>query len=167
MNLVLEGPKGSGKSTISDHFVELGYEYFHSDSNTPNDLQYHLELLRDQDNRVIDRFSVGEMVYPSIYGRLGKMNMFEFFASMNMPNTIYVILYAENEEMLYNRIKDRNDKKDVDISFNDVHLSNLYFKQTKEIFNKDNILVINISEKNSKEIIEEIEECAKNLNFTI
>lgn len=167
MNLVLEGPKGSGKSTISDHFVELGYEYFHSDNNTPNDLQYHLELLRDQDNRVIDRFSVGEMIYPSIYGRPGKMNMFEFFASMNMPNTIYVILYAENEEILYNRIKDRNDKKDIDISFNNVHLSNLYFKQTKEIFNRDNILVIDISEKNSKEIIEEIKECAKNLNFTI
>ena len=48
----------------------------HSSSDTKNDLEYHLDILSN-DNTVFDRCNLGEIVYPAIYGRTPKMTIEE------------------------------------------------------------------------------------------
>ena len=61
MNIVLEGAKGTGKSTLAKHFIDKGFKYHHSTSQTENDFNYHMDLLK-KDNMIMDRFSLGEMI---------------------------------------------------------------------------------------------------------
>ena len=127
MNIVLEGAKGTGKSTIAKHFIEKGYEYFHSSSETENDLKYHLGLL-DGDKRVIDRFSIGEMIYPIVYQRESKLNYNEFIETLIDKNTIYCVLYSSVPDVLIDRIISRNHEKDINFKEQDVIDSNKLFE---------------------------------------
>lgn len=166
INIVLEGPKSSGKSTISDHFAKKGFKYFHSSSETDNDLNYHMELLFQNkrifkglecENRVIDRFSVGEMIYPSIYQRKGKLDWNAFAYTMSSINTIYVILYSSDINLLINRINKRGrNTEDEQIEY--IKKSNEMFEFIGKNFNNENILVLDVAKHSTKEIIEKIEE---------
>lgn len=166
INIVLEGPKSSGKSTIANHFVKKGFKYFHSSSETLNDLKYHIELLsqnkrifngEDSEKRVIDRFSVGEMIYPSLYGRKGKLDWNGFTYTMCDINTVYVILYSSDINLLINRINKRGrNTEDEQIEY--VKKSNEMFEFIGKNFNNKNILVFDVSEYSTKEIIKKIEE---------
>lgn len=127
MNIVLEGAKGTGKSTIAKHFIEKGYEYFHSSSETENDLKYHLDLL-DGDKRVIDRFSIGEMIYPIVYQRESKLKYDEFIETLIDKNTIYCVLYSSVPDVLIDRIISRNHEKDINFKEQDIIDSNKLFE---------------------------------------
>lgn len=162
MNIVLEGPKASGKSTLAQHFISLGYEYFHSSSETENDLEYHLDLLRG-DKRVIDRFSVGEMIYPSVYNREGKLSLPEFITTMINQDTIYVILFASNINDLFERIELRDYAKKID--YKSLRASNSCFKmmaKNAKTVNK-NIKAFDISKTDIEDIIKEIEDELRNI----
>lgn len=162
MNIVLEGPKASGKSTLAKHFILLGYEYFHSSSETENDLKYHLDLL-EGDKRVIDRFSVGEMIYPSIYNREGKLSLPEFLTTMTNQDTIYVILFASNINDLFERIELRDYGKKID--YKSLRASNSCFKMMAhnlKTVNK-NIKTFDISKTDIENIIKEIEDELRNI----
>lgn len=164
MNIVLEGAKGTGKSTIAKHFIEKGYEYFHSSNKTENDRKYHLDLL-DGDKRVIDRFSLGEMIYPTIYGRESKINDKDLVDTFSDPNTLYFVLFSSDSDLLIDRIKNRNEEKDYNLNFEHVLESNDNFRFSKHFFarySKYNIILNNIhyadvSKLTSKEIINFIE----------
>lgn len=157
MNIVLEGCKASGKSTVASHFVNKGYEYFHSSSKTKNDLDYHLGLL-DYDNRVIDRFSVGEMIYPTIYNRDGKLDWIQFSRTMNDRNTIYVILYASDINFILDRITTRG-RETYDENYQFIKKSNELFKFIGQNFkNRKNILLFDVCKYEPKEIIRKVEE---------
>lgn len=163
MNIVLEGPKASGKSTLAQHFISLGYEYFHSSSETENDLKYHLDLLKG-DKRVIDRFSIGEMIYPSIYNREGKLSLPEFLTTMINKDTIYVILFASNINDLLERIELRDYGKKID--YESLRASNSCFKmmaRNLKTINK-NIKIFDISKTNIEDIIKEIEDELRNIS---
>jgi len=165
MNIVLEGAKGTGKSTIAKHFVEKGYEYFHSSSETENDLKYHLDLL-DGDKRIIDRFSLGEMIYPRVYKRESKINDSDLVETFSDPNTIYFVLFSSDNDLLVDRIKNRNAEKDHNLNFERVLESNDYFEFSKYFFTRyskynlvilNNIYYVDVSKLTSKEIINFIE----------
>lgn len=157
MNIVLEGPKASGKSTIAKHFINEGYAYFHSTSKTENDFNYHRDLLMNQNNRVIDRFSVGEMIYPTLYDRDGKLDWMTYFLTMNDKNTIYVILYSSSDYILIDRLYNRDGEsylKDASVLVE----SNMLFKFMSKTIKNENILSFDISQTSTKQIIERIEE---------
>ena len=164
MNIVLEGAKGTGKSTIAKHFVEKGYEYFHSSSETENDLKYHLDLL-DGDKRIIDRFSLGEMIYPRVYRRESRINDSDLLDTFSDPNTIYLVLFSSDNDLLIDRIKNRNEEKDHNLNFERVLESNDYFKSSKYFFAKyskyivilNDIYYVDVSKITSKEVINFIE----------
>lgn len=76
MILIIEGPNGAGKSTLAMALVEDGpTQYIHnSASRTPltdytNQGQWALQYQAKGVSTIIDRFNVGEQVYPAIYGR--------------------------------------------------------------------------------------------------
>lgn len=160
MNIVLEGAKGTGKSTVAKHFIKKGYEYFHSSSETENDLKYHLDLL-DGDKRVIDRFSIGEMIYPVVYGRESKLKHNEFIETLVDKNTIYCVLYSSEPDVLINRIINRNHEKDADFKKQDVIGSNRLFASIHYSLKlyRDDVIVyfFDVARLNANDIIETIE----------
>ena len=161
MNIVLEGAKGTGKSTVAKHFIEKGYEYFHSSSETENDLKYHLDLL-DGDKRVIDRFSIGEMIYPVVYGRESKLKYNEFIETLVDRNTIYCVLYSSVPDVLINRITNRNHEKDADFKEQDIIESNKLFSNMhyslKPYRGDVGIYFFDVAKLDANDIIEIIEE---------
>lgn len=160
MNIVLEGAKGTGKSTLAKHFIDKGFDYHHSTSQTKNDFNYHMDLLK-KDNMILDRFSLGEIIYPKVYDRKGKINLKEFAETFSDENTIYVILFTEDgyDYILDERVTDR----DGDLTV--AQADNLYYSAGKfrtaaeflREFGGENVLVFDIAFTPSSRIIDHIE----------
>lgn len=169
MNLVIEGPKASGKSTISHYFIEKYLTtYDHMSSDSDNSLEGHLNLLKGKKgeslNHVIDRFSVGEMIYPNLYGREGKLNLDEFNVTMSSENTLYVILYSSSDQLLFDRIEWRGRNTD-DEAHDLVSKSNFAFKMIGESLKyRENVLLFDVAKVGLKEIIKIIEDKLEELN---
>lgn len=119
---------------------------------------YHVDLVMDKNKRVIDRFSVGEMIYPVLYGRKGKLEWFDFELTMSVPNTFYVILYSSKDNELFNRINLRSEEKDIDLNYDLVEKSNKLFEFIGKTIENKNVLVFDITKISSKEIISKLEE---------
>jgi len=72
MIIILEGPDGSGKTTLAKKLVaQTGYAYIHksypkTQEEMENMFQEYKELLDQQDNLIIDRSWFSEMVYGPI-----------------------------------------------------------------------------------------------------
>lgn len=160
MNIVLEGAKGTGKSTLARHFINKGFDYHHSTSQNKNDFNYHMNLLK-KDNMVLDRFSLGEMIYPKIYNREGKINLKEFVETFSDENTVYVILFTEDnyDYILDKRVTDRDGVLTV------AQTDNLYYSAKKfriaaeflGEFGGENVLVFDTVFTPSSQIIDRIE----------
>ena len=107
MNVILDGPDATGKTTLAEKLQKkYGMGFVHSDAHAPNDLKYHMDLL-DRDNMVYDRFMCGEFVYPEIYGRKPKMTFEEICQVMQKiidNNDIYIIMYASDINTLKERL---------------------------------------------------------------
>lgn len=158
INIVLEGPKACGKGTIANYFKNEGYEYFHSDNNSENDLNYHMNLLSGN-KKIIDRFSLGEMIYPIIFNRDGKLNIFEFFETISDKNTLYVVMYASDYRLLIDRIDYRNREKEGFNIYGQVIESNRYFeKLAKTLSSFNNVLIFDVCKINSENIVKIIKE---------
>lgn len=130
----------------------------HSSSETKNDLQYHLDLLKE-DNIVLDRYNLGEFVYPQIYGRAPKMNWKEQLEVMNeceKLDVIYVIFYASDFNTLKERLYKRGDTQQV---LDNAEKLNILYKalatQLSDVY--DNVYMLDITKvANQMEFFEEI-----------
>lgn len=152
MIVCLEGPDGSGKSTLVRYLQEkYNMKMKHSSSETKNDFQYHLDLLKE-DNVVLDRANLGEIVYPAVYNRQKKMNWDEQVDFMNacMDNdVIYIIFYASNFNTLKDRLFKRGDTEQV---LNNAEKINLAFKILAEEFSElyPNVYALDISKESNQ-----------------
>lgn len=160
MNIVLEGAKGTGKSTLAKHFIDKGFNYHHSTSQNENDFDYHMNLLK-KDNMILDRFSLGEMIYPKVYCREGKINLKEFIETFSDENTIYVVLFTEDcyDYVLEKRVKDR-DGDLTERQLDDLYSSAEKFRIAAEFlgeFGGENVLVFDTVFTPSSQIIDRIE----------
>ena len=121
INLILSGPDGCGKTTLADRMSKLhNMEIIHSTSKTRNTLGYHLDLIDFHDNTVFDRFSVGEMVFPRLYGREPKLTTEEFYETLRRVrdnNDMYVIFTCSDSNILKERLIERGEEdylKEID-----------------------------------------------------
>lgn len=110
---ILEGPDGAGKSTLVEH-IQKKYEtdMIHSSSETKNDLEYHMGILDYEFPVVYDRFNLGEVVYPTIYGRERKLNMLEqemIMERCEKEHIPFIIFYASDFNTLRERLFRRGD----------------------------------------------------------
>ncbi len=160
MRVIIEGPDGAGKSTLANFLRdEKGLKIKHSSSDTKNDLNYHIELLKD-DNIVCDRCNLGEIVYPILYGRKAKMTWIEQIDYMNYcmdNNIIYIIFYASNFDDLKDRLFKRGDTEQV---LQNAEKINILFILLAKMFSQlyNNVYALDISEsKNQIEFFKEIE----------
>lgn len=168
INVVLDGPKACGKSTIANELINTGgqWGYIHSDSKTQNDLSYHLgilnEGLRKKQNMILDRFSFGEMIYSRLYNRKCKLTGSQFIDTISNERTVYVVLYSSSIILLKERME-RRGRNTEDEELELVSSSNYAFMRyalwLKNVFhNKNNYLTFDVSRYTKEEIIEKIKE---------
>lgn len=135
MNIIIEGPDAAGKTTLAEK-IKAKYpfmQYVHSTANTPNDYDYHSYLLT-KCNGIYDRFFMGELVYPEIYGRPAKLSLAEARQLMNeiIDNTdIFIVMYASNIDTLKERLIARNELNYLD----EIEKQNILFKSYGQVFN--------------------------------
>lgn len=110
MIVILEGCDKTGKTTLANKFQALGYEYRHFSAPAPGQNAYQ-ELLRflvdpkvlreiSKGARfVLDRFHLGELVYPSIVGRESSMNVERFVAIEGRLDWLGAIVIHTTDEV--------------------------------------------------------------------
>ena len=113
MNLILSGPDACGKTTLANKMIkEHGMDIIHSTAKTRNTLEYHLDLLDYHDNTVLDRFSMGEMIFPRIYGRDPMITVDEFYETLDRVmenNDMYVVFTCSDSNILKERLLERGE----------------------------------------------------------
>lgn len=119
MNIIIEGPDATGKSTLA---IKVLNKYkmtsiIHSTSSTRNDYTYHADLLDAHECAVFDRFHIGEMIFPEIYKREGKLT-FEEFSALNKKiidnHDMLIILYTSDLKVLEDRLIERGEYNYLD-----------------------------------------------------
>ena len=72
MKIILEGCDGTGKSTLAKLLADkYGLDICHCTQNDPADYDFYLQTAR-KENIVWDRHSIGELIYPWVFGREAK-----------------------------------------------------------------------------------------------
>ena len=162
MNIIIEGPDATGKTTLTNKLIKkYNMKSTHLSSDTKNDFDFHDKLL-DKNNYVYDRFFMGELVYPKLYNRKPKLTFNETLKLMNKiveNNDIFIVFYASDIKTLKNRIKERGGKE---LKYLDeIEEQNKLFMQFAWVFNAyeyDNFICIDISnEENYKYLDDFIE----------
>lgn len=147
MRVILDGCDGIGKTTLANFLEkEKHLNIRHSTASTKNDLQYHVDLIKE-DNIVCDRFNLDEIVYPIVYNRESKMTWHEQITLMNFCSdlsAIYIIFYASNFEDLKERLYTRGDTEQV---LENAEKINILFIMLADIFSQlySNVYVLDIS----------------------
>lgn len=147
MRVIIEGPDGCGKSTLADYLVEkYGLTAIHSTADTPNDLQYHIDLLSN-DNVVLDRANLGEIVFPILHHRDFKMSFEDqekFMQYCNEHDVIYIVFYDSTFEVLKDRLFSRGDNEWV---LKHAEIMNYMFMELALRYSEqyDNVFALDIS----------------------
>lgn len=150
MNCILEGPEAVGKTTLAKKLMskyDMSYEHFGS-----CDLDTHMNALL-KDNVVYDRFHIGELVYPEIYGRVSKFNngiddAFTIMKRIVDNNDILIIFIASDTEVLKERLRERKEFNYID----EIDLQNSLFVKYAYVFSAweyKNFYVVDVSEKDA------------------
>ena len=149
MNIILEGPDATGKTTLAEKLRDkFGMTIHHSTSKTRNDLHYHIDLLDYSNNVVFDRFHIGEMVYPEIYHRPGKLTIDEF-NEINKRiidnNDLLIVFTTSNINIINDRLIERGEESYIPEMEQQNELFSKIAQECKKLYYK-NFYIIDISE---------------------
>lgn len=155
MNIIIEGTDGTGKSTLAKHLQEnFNLKYQHSSSETDNNFEYHFELLDSNEDVVLDRFQLGEIIYPMFTpDRESKITLSQAVMLSRMEDTLTIILYASDTSILKDRLHERGELYSP--LYDTV---NAMFKLLGEVFEllEVPVLMIDICEFKDEELFEEV-----------
>lgn len=74
MKIILEGADGTGKTTLAKILADrYGLDICHCTQDDPGDFPFYQQTLR-KENVVWDRHTLGELIYPDIFGRQQKIS---------------------------------------------------------------------------------------------
>lgn len=122
--IILEGLDRTGKSTVADHYKELGYQVVHMSApdkkySAPGYVgpSYFEELVDiymryDGQNVVFDRSPYGELIWPKVYGRNSQLTFddFEFLSEYEDKNeTIKILMHDTDLSAHWERCKQNNE----------------------------------------------------------
>lgn len=147
MNIILEGPDAVGKTTFAELLRDnYNMEIVHFPSAT---CQEHLDALY-KDNTIFDRFHIGELVYPEIYGREPKLDFDEANSKIMRAivdnNDILIFYITSDLEILRQRLIERGEYNYLD----EIEQQNELFKKYAHIFSAweyENMYVIDIAQE--------------------
>ena len=152
MNVILEGPDATGKTTLAEKLKKkYGMSVHHSTTKTRNDLAYHIDLLDYRTNTVFDRFSVGEYVFPKIYNRPDKLAA-EDFTTIDKRiidnNDMFIIFVCSDLSILNERLIARGEDSYIPEMAEQNRLFTEYANRFKR-YNYKNFYVIDIAQPNA------------------
>lgn len=147
MNIILEGPDAVGKTTFAELLRDnYNMEIVHFPSAT---CQEHLDALY-KDNTIFDRFHIGELVYPEIYGREPKLDFdeanYKIMRAIVDNNDILIFYVTSDLEILRQRLIERGEYNYLD----EIEQQNELFKKYAYIFSAweyENMYVIDIAQE--------------------
>ena len=159
MNIVFEGPKGTGKSTAINRVKAIlnndNMEVVHSTKDSPNDYEYYNSLTQNE-NTIFDRFSLGELVYPIVYDRERKMSGLQVFDTLDSKNIDYIFFtYSSDPSILINRVRERDD----DVNIKEIIDSNKIFMDLYDILSKEDdkpFIFVDIAKESLLVVVEEM-----------
>lgn len=74
MRIILEGCDGTGKSTLARLLADkYKLDLCHCTQSDPGDYEFYKQTAR-KDNVVWDRHTIGELIYPDVFGRQQKLS---------------------------------------------------------------------------------------------
>ena len=74
MRIILEGCDGTGKTTLAKLLADkYKLEICHCTQSDPGDFEFYKQTVR-KDNVVWDRHTIGELIYPDVFGRKQKLS---------------------------------------------------------------------------------------------
>lgn len=74
MKIILEGCDGTGKTTLAKLLAEkYGLDVCHCTQSDPADYEFYKQTGR-KDNVVWDRHTIGELIYPEVFGRKAQIS---------------------------------------------------------------------------------------------
>lgn len=161
MNIIIEGPDASGKTTLAKEFEKHGFTYKkcspgeHAEKSNLN-YNYFSSLLKDN-NCVFDRFFISELVFSEQYSREPVISFEEVnsLVSANLDNTILIFLYASDTNTLKKRLEERNEVEYL----SEIDEQNKLFMKYAWIFSayeSKNIYLVNITNHDSLDEVTKI-----------
>lgn len=158
MNIIIEGPDAVGKTTLAEKLkAKYGMNVIHLTSHTRNDYEMHIDLLDHCENTVFDRFHIGEMVYPIIYQRPGKLTSDEFIKITKRiidNNDLLIVMCTKDLDVLKKRLIERGEEnylKEIEQQ-NEQFIRHAWVIDAMEYYN---FKVVDISEENAYEKLDE------------
>lgn len=111
MRIIIEGADGTGKTTLAEQLAnEFGLGLMHISNKDPNDLDFYYQLLR-KDDVVYDRNLIGEMIYPKIFNRPGKLKEYELDYLMAKAEDLgfKIFVLTADDETLIKRLSQKEE----------------------------------------------------------
>lgn len=147
--IIIEGMNGVGKTTLANKLAkELGYTYLKDDRKNQKEKDglklYHALVQRLPDNVILDRFHLGEYVYPRLHqdGRKG-LEFWEQHLLERLMNALkYILIYVEaDQDFVEKTYKTRGeDSLTIDQTIAERCLFNQVFDKTLLIKIKYNVV---------------------------
>lgn len=160
MRIIIEGADGTGKTTLAKQLAdEFDLGLMHISNKDPNDLDFYYQLLR-KDDVVYDRNLIGEMIYPKIFNRPGKLKEYELDYLMAKADDLgfKIFVLTAHDETLLNRL---NRKEEFNCVKDNISAINGDFLKYA---GKYNLPVINTSKYGMDETFKEVKNCITRLN---
>lgn len=113
MSIILEGVDAVGKSTVANDIAKkYNYQIVHSGAKEKNDLEYYKDLLLNNNNLILDRAFISEIVFSNLYNRKSKLTFSDIMSLSNIVkenNDILIIMISSDLSIIKNRLIERGE----------------------------------------------------------
>lgn len=119
MITIIEGTDATGKTTFAKKFAEdTGAKYIHGIAPTAkNWVEEYVLSFNPNEKYVLDRWHIGEMIWPKYFGRESLFpNMFTFNCCNLMLSTLKteIIIVKRDENEIINTLKERGEQDQIE-----------------------------------------------------
>ena len=114
MRIILEGCDGTGKTTLAKILAErYKLDICHCTQRDAKDYDFYFQTLRKEDV-IWDRHTLGELVYPNIFGRKPQLTYIEAgdIIAAAKKDGVKIFVLTSNVEILKQRLLDRGTEDD-------------------------------------------------------
>lgn len=112
MKIILEGCDGTGKTTLAKILADrYGLDICHCTQDDPGDYEFYRQTLR-KENVIWDRHTLGELIYPKVFGRDQKISSEDARLLMHYAKEegVTVLVLTTDIESIHDRVDARGDE---------------------------------------------------------